>query len=65
LLPPFEKARCARPASHLTGQVRQQIEESLSVMEQIGKNSLITQKAGCCIERMLAVVDTLGAYEGA
>ncbi|KAL2842056.1 hypothetical protein BJY01DRAFT_249290 [Aspergillus pseudoustus] len=42
-------------------EVRQQIEEALSVMEQIGKNSLITQKAGCCIKRMLAVFDNLGA----
>ncbi|KAL3440619.1 hypothetical protein BJX65DRAFT_314634 [Aspergillus insuetus] len=30
-------------------------------MERIGKNSLVTQKAGCCIERMLKAFDTLGA----
>lgn len=41
--------------------VRQEIDEALNVMETLGKSSLITQKAGCCIERLLAVFDTLGA----
>ncbi|KAL3469795.1 hypothetical protein BJX99DRAFT_267878 [Aspergillus californicus] len=41
-------------------EIRHQIENSLLVMGDIGKNSLITQKAGCCIRRMLVVFDTLG-----
>lgn len=41
--------------------VRQEIDETLNVMETLGRSSLITQKAGCCIKRLLAIFDTLGA----
>ncbi|KAL4795354.1 hypothetical protein BDV19DRAFT_378830 [Aspergillus venezuelensis] len=39
--------------------VRQGMGEALCAMEWFGKSSLITQKAGCCIERLLNVFDTL------
>ncbi|OOO12231.1 hypothetical protein OAory_01087010 [Aspergillus oryzae] len=43
-------------------EIRQEIEDALRIMKHIGKNSLITQKAGCCIERLLTVFDTLGDH---
>ncbi|KAE8337811.1 hypothetical protein BDV24DRAFT_177280 [Aspergillus arachidicola] len=43
-------------------EIRQEIEYALNIMKFIGKNSLITQKAGCCIERLLTVFDTLGDH---
>lgn len=41
-------------------EIPQEIEGALSIMKCIGKNSLITQNAGRCIERLLSVFDTLG-----
>lgn len=46
-------------------EIWQEIEDALRVMKHIGKNSLITQKAGCCIERLLTVFDTLGILPSA
>ncbi|KAL4970590.1 uncharacterized protein BDV14DRAFT_195274 [Aspergillus stella-maris] len=39
--------------------VREEMGEALCAMEWFGKSSLITQKAGCCIERLLNVLNTL------
>ncbi|PYH93843.1 hypothetical protein BO71DRAFT_430575 [Aspergillus ellipticus CBS 707.79] len=41
--------------------VRQEIEQSLSVMEMVGKTNLMTQKTRQCMQRLLSVFDNLGA----
>ncbi|KAL4909643.1 hypothetical protein BDW74DRAFT_165079 [Aspergillus multicolor] len=40
-------------------EVRQELGEALDVMKTFGKTNLITQKASCCIGRLLTVFDTL------
>lgn len=41
-------------------ELRHETEESLETMKKIGKSSLVTQKARCCIKQLLALLDTLG-----
>lgn len=41
-------------------EVRQDIDQSLETMGSIGKSSLVTQKARCCIKQLLSLFDTLG-----
>jgi hypothetical protein len=44
-------------------ELRHETEESLETMKKIGKSSLVTQKAICCIKQLLALLDTLGELQ--